>query len=105
MFLQYFTCVCILQPDRGAKRPKHKDGGAAGGGDDESRAGKHQKILGREMGRHRELVEAEESEELGNDSNRILEKLMDQDEDDPEVSQLYCRFSGSENSSVDLKHA
>lgn len=73
------------QPDRGAKRPKHKDGGAAGGGDDESRAGKHQKILGREMGRHRELVEAEESEELGNDSNRILEKLMDQDEDDPEA--------------------
>ncbi|CAL1605477.1 unnamed protein product [Knipowitschia caucasica] len=69
------------QPDRGAKRPRNKDGAS---GDDIKI--KHQKTLSRELHRHREQLEPEEeSEENSAHRNRILEKLMDQDEDDPEA--------------------
>ncbi|XP_033825761.1 beta-catenin-like protein 1 [Periophthalmus magnuspinnatus] len=71
------------QPDRGAKRPRNQDGGATGG--DEIRV-KHQKTLSRELHRHREQMETEEeSEEDTGHRNKILEKLLDQDEDDPEA--------------------
>ncbi|XP_020778001.1 beta-catenin-like protein 1 [Boleophthalmus pectinirostris] len=71
------------QPDRGAKRPRNKDGGATGG--DDVRV-KHQKTLSRELHRHREQLETEEeSEEDTGHRNKILEKLLDQDEDDPEA--------------------
>uniref|UniRef100_A0A3B3VGM3 Beta-catenin-like protein 1 n=1 Tax=Poecilia latipinna TaxID=48699 RepID=A0A3B3VGM3_9TELE len=47
--------VVLLQPDRGAKRPRGEDGGAAGG-DDNSRGGKQQKGVGpREAARFREV--------------------------------------------------
>ncbi|KAM4571467.1 beta-catenin-like protein 1 [Fundulus diaphanus] len=80
------------QPDRGAKRPRGEDGGAAGG-DDNSRGGKQQKGVGaREAARYREMgggieggVEMKETEELTGDKKMILEKLMDQDEEDPEA--------------------
>lgn len=76
------------QPDRGAKRPREEDGGAIGG-EDEPRGGKQQKGLPRELARHRELAELggeiRETEELTADGKKILERLMDQDEDDPEA--------------------
>ncbi|XP_029995347.1 beta-catenin-like protein 1 [Sphaeramia orbicularis] len=76
------------QPDRGAKRPREEDGGATGG-EDEPRGGKQQKGLPRELARHRELAEVggemRETEELTADGKKILERLMDQDEDDPEA--------------------
>lgn len=81
------------QPDRGAKRPREEDGGAAGGEED-SRGGKQQKGLGaRELARYREAAAAAggvgteggvETEELTSDKKK-LEKLMDQDEDEPEA--------------------
>ncbi|XP_040009647.1 beta-catenin-like protein 1 [Xiphias gladius] len=82
------------QPDRGAKRPRQDDGGAAGGEED-TRGGKQQKVLGvRELARYREVaagmgieggLEMRETEELTGDKKKILEKLMDQDEDEPEA--------------------
>ncbi|XP_022613222.1 beta-catenin-like protein 1 [Seriola lalandi dorsalis] len=80
------------QPDRGAKRPRQDDGGAAGGEED-SRGGKQQKGLGaRELARYREVaagieggLEMRETEELTGDKKKILEKLMDQDEEEPEA--------------------
>ncbi|KAK9515700.1 hypothetical protein VZT92_026326 [Zoarces viviparus] len=79
------------QPDRGAKRPRGEDGGAAGG-DEDSRGGKQQKGLSaRELARYREAAGMEgggdmrDTEELTGDKKRILEKLMDQDEDEPEA--------------------
>ncbi|KAL7398717.1 hypothetical protein ABVT39_014069 [Epinephelus coioides] len=82
------------QPDRGAKRPREEDGGAAGG-DEDSRGGKQQKGLSaRELARYREAAagvgiegggEMRESEELTGDKKKILEKLMDQDEEEPEA--------------------
>ncbi|XP_031724612.1 beta-catenin-like protein 1 [Anarrhichthys ocellatus] len=79
------------QPDRGAKRPRGEDGGAAGG-DEDSRGGKQQKGLSaRELARYREAAgmegggEMRDTEELTGDKKRILEKLMDQDEDEPET--------------------
>ncbi|XP_038579310.1 beta-catenin-like protein 1 isoform X2 [Micropterus salmoides] len=81
------------QPDRGAKRPRVEDGGAAGGEED-SRGGKQQKGLGaRELARYREASagvglegsEMRETEDLTMDKKKILEKLMDQDEDEPEA--------------------
>lgn len=80
------------QPDRGAKRPREEDGGAAGGEED-SRGGKHQKGLGaRELARYRETGgglegggDMREMEDLTGDKKKILEKLMDQDEDEPEA--------------------
>ncbi|KAM9342973.1 beta-catenin-like protein 1 isoform 2-T2 [Pholidichthys leucotaenia] len=81
------------QPDRGAKRPREEDGGAAAGGEDDFRGGKQQKGLGareRELARYREagVGGAEggvEMEELTEDKKMILEKLMDQDEEEPEA--------------------
>ncbi|XP_068588644.1 beta-catenin-like protein 1 [Cebidichthys violaceus] len=79
------------QPDRGAKRPRGADGGAAGGNED-SRGGKQQKGLSaRELARYREAAgmegggEMRDTEELTGDKKRILEKLMDQDEEEPEA--------------------
>lgn len=72
------------QPDRGAKRPRNQDGGTAGG-DDDIRV-KHQKSMSRDLYRNREQMEVEEEDDdVGGDRNKILEKLMDQDEDDPEA--------------------
>lgn len=74
------------QPDRGAKRVRQDDGGAAGGEED-SRGGKR----ARELARYREVAAGvgneggSEAEELTVDKKKILEKLMDQDEDDPEA--------------------
>lgn len=85
-----------MQPDRGAKRPREEDGGATGGEED-SRGGKHQKGLGaRELARYREAAgigievggEMRETEELTGDKKKILEKLMDQDEEEPEVGEI-----------------
>ncbi|XP_072305657.1 beta-catenin-like protein 1 [Eucyclogobius newberryi] len=70
------------QPDRGAKRPRNQAGGVTGGDDGR---GKYQKTLGRELHRHREQLETEEESEDSGHRNKILEKLMDQDEDDPEA--------------------
>ncbi|XP_047464163.1 beta-catenin-like protein 1 [Mugil cephalus] len=79
------------QPDRGAKRPREEDGGSAGG-DEDSRGGKQQKGLSaRELARYREAsgmeggVEMRETEELTGEKKKILEKLMDQDEEEPEA--------------------
>lgn len=84
-------CIFTLQPDRGAKRPREEDGGAVGGEED-SRGGKHHKGLGaRELARYREAagigtdVGVEMSDDLTGDKKKILEKLMDQDEEEPEV--------------------
>eukprot|EP00064_Thunnus_orientalis_P016424 superscaffoldBa00003258_g16489 len=79
------------QPDRGAKRLREEDGGAAG--EDDSRGGKQQKGLSvRELTRHREAgigmeggIEMRETEEMTGDRKKILEKLMDQDEEEPEA--------------------
>ncbi|KAE8293136.1 Beta-catenin-like protein 1 Nuclear-associated protein [Larimichthys crocea] len=81
------------QPDRGAKRPRDEDGGAAaGGGDEDSRGGKQHKGIGaRELARYREAAGIEvggemgEADELTGDKKKILEKLMDQDEEEPEA--------------------
>ncbi|XP_071331570.1 beta-catenin-like protein 1 isoform X1 [Trachinotus anak] len=82
------------QPDKGAKRLRQDDGGGAGGEED-SRGGKQPKGLGaRELARYREAaagvgveggVEMRDAEEMTGDKKKILEKLMDQDEDDPEA--------------------
>ncbi|XP_068188070.1 beta-catenin-like protein 1 [Antennarius striatus] len=80
------------QPDRGAKRPREEDGGAAG--EDDSRGGKQLKGIGaRELARYREAAgigietggEMKEAEELIGDRRKILDKLMDQDEEEPEA--------------------
>ncbi|TKS77113.1 Beta-catenin-like protein 1 [Collichthys lucidus] len=82
------------QPDRGAKRPRDEDGGAAagGGGEEDSRGGKQHKGIGaRELARYREAAGIEvggdmgEADELTGDKKKILEKLMDQDEEEPEA--------------------
>lgn len=84
----------IFQPDRGAKRPREEDGGAAGR-EENSRGGKQQKGLSaREVARHREAAaegraEMRETEELTGDKKIVLEKLMDQDAEEPEVGDTY----------------
>lgn len=86
------TSPFFSQPDRGAKRPREEDGGAAGR-DEDSRGGKQQKGLSaRELARYREAGvglegggDMRETEELALDKKKILEKLMDQDEEEPEV--------------------
>ncbi|XP_055366355.1 beta-catenin-like protein 1 [Betta splendens] len=82
------------QPDRGAKRPREEDGGAAGGEED-SRRGKHKKGLSaRELARYRESEAGGDGNEGGfemrdtettGDRKMILEKLMDRDEEEPEA--------------------
>uniref|UniRef100_A0A3B4UNQ7 Beta-catenin-like protein 1 n=1 Tax=Seriola dumerili TaxID=41447 RepID=A0A3B4UNQ7_SERDU len=94
MYLHHYISPSpfLSQPDRGAKRPRQDDGGAAGGEED-SRGGKQQKGLGaRELARYREVaagieggLEMRETEELTGDKKKILEKLMDQDEEEPEA--------------------
>ncbi|XP_028266765.1 beta-catenin-like protein 1 [Parambassis ranga] len=72
------------QPDKGAKRPREEDGGTAGGEED-TKGGKQQKGLSaRELARYRE-AEGGELEELTGDKKKILDKLMDQDEEEPEA--------------------
>ncbi|KAF1390835.1 hypothetical protein PFLUV_G00062160 [Perca fluviatilis] len=81
------------QPDRGAKRPREEDGGAAGRDEDSRGGGKQQKGLSaRELARYREAGvglegggDLRETEELALDKKKILEKLMDQDEEEPEA--------------------
>lgn len=77
------------QPDRGAKRPREEDGGSAGAEDD-LRGGKQQKGLAR----YREAaagvgleagIDIRENEELTGDRKKILERLMDQDEEELEA--------------------
>ncbi|XP_005730895.1 beta-catenin-like protein 1 [Pundamilia nyererei] len=79
------------QPDRGAKRPRGEEDGGAGG-DEDSRGGKQLKgMSARELARYREVAGAEggaemrETEELIGDKKIILEKLMDQDAEEPEA--------------------
>ncbi|KAM9856376.1 beta-catenin-like protein 1 [Aulostomus maculatus] len=84
------------QPDRGATRGREEDGGAAGG-EEEFRVTKQLKVQGvREMTRHRDVaaaggggmeagVEMRDGDEVTGDKKKILEKLMDQDEDEPEA--------------------
>ncbi|KAI4823631.1 hypothetical protein KUCAC02_012209, partial [Chaenocephalus aceratus] len=78
------------QPDRGAKRNRDGDGGAAGA-DEDSRGGKqHKGLSAREMARYREAGiegggEMRDYDDLSQDRKRILEKLMDRDEDEPEA--------------------
>ncbi|XP_008291945.1 beta-catenin-like protein 1 [Stegastes partitus] len=77
-----------------SKRPRDEDGGAAGAEED-LRGGKQQKGMGaRELARYREAAagvgieagfEMRETEELTGDKKKILEKLMDQDEEEPEA--------------------
>uniref|UniRef100_A0A8C6PEA8 Beta-catenin-like protein 1 n=1 Tax=Nothobranchius furzeri TaxID=105023 RepID=A0A8C6PEA8_NOTFU len=78
------------QPDRGAKRLRNGDGGA--GEDDNSRGGKQLKGLGaRELARYREAeggAEMRETEEITEDRKMILEKLMDQDGEEPEAEPI-----------------
>uniref|UniRef100_A0A8B9JFN2 Beta-catenin-like protein 1 n=1 Tax=Astyanax mexicanus TaxID=7994 RepID=A0A8B9JFN2_ASTMX len=75
-YITSFTlCSPHLQPDRGAKRPKEEDGG------DEPRA--KQKTSSREALRYTAMGEPEDEDM--EDKEKILEKLMDQDEVDPEV--------------------
>ena len=90
------------QPDRGAKRPRDKDedGGAAGGDEEPRGGGKQLKGLSvRELARYREAAggggaglegggDLREGEELPVDKRKILEKLMDQDEEEPEVGHM-----------------
>lgn len=86
----------MLQPDRGAKRPRGEEDGGAGG-DEDSRGGKQLKgMSARELARYREVAGAEggaemrETEELIGDKKIILEKLMDQDAEEPEVGYCNC---------------
>ncbi|XP_017266656.1 beta-catenin-like protein 1 [Kryptolebias marmoratus] len=76
------------QPDRGAKRPRDENGGAAGE-EDNSRGGKQMKgLAARELARYREAeggADMRETEELTGDRKIILDKLMDQDEEEPEA--------------------
>ncbi|XP_013870823.1 beta-catenin-like protein 1 isoform X2 [Austrofundulus limnaeus] len=73
------------QPDRGAKRLREEDGGAAGE-EENSRGGKQIKALAaRELARYREAEGGAEAEELTGDRKIMLDKLMDQDEEEPEA--------------------
>ncbi|XP_064155505.1 beta-catenin-like protein 1 isoform X2 [Anguilla rostrata] len=63
----------ISQPDRGAKRPREEDG-------DEDPKVKQKPPGAREHGRHAEPDDPD-AEELGGNRKRVLEKLMDHDDD------------------------
>ncbi|KAK9954691.1 hypothetical protein ABG768_016740 [Culter alburnus] len=64
------------QPDRGAKRPREEDS------HEESRS--KQKTAGRDGGRVLVRSEPDSEEPGGGDGEKILERLMDQDGEDPE---------------------
>lgn len=87
---------CVFQPDRGAKRLREEDGGA-GGEEDNSRGGKHIKgLAAKELARYREAeggAEMRETEELTGDRKMILDKLMDEVEEEPEVGKLSTVFT------------
>uniref|UniRef100_H2TR89 Beta-catenin-like protein 1 n=1 Tax=Takifugu rubripes TaxID=31033 RepID=H2TR89_TAKRU len=84
-----YPCALIFKPDRGAKRPRAEEKGAALG-DEESRGGKHQKG---HSARYREAAslaieiggEMRENEEMNEEKKIILEKLLDRDEEEPEA--------------------
>lgn len=92
MFL-FLTMFFFSQPDRGAKRPRQDNGGATGG-DEDPRGVKQMKGQGsRESSRYRDVVagiggeggiENRDNNEL-EDKKKILDKLMDEDEEEPEV--------------------
>nr|XP_061802172.1 beta-catenin-like protein 1 [Nerophis lumbriciformis] len=71
------------QPDRGATRSREDNAG-----EEDQRSAKHQKLSN---ARHRDGAGAgaegptKDSDDLAVDRKKILEKLMDQDEDDPEA--------------------
>lgn len=83
--------LLISKPDRGAKRPRGEEKGGSVG-DDELRGVKHQKG---QSARHREAAtlgpevggEIRENEEINGEKKMILEKLLDQDEEEPEVGE------------------
>lgn len=83
--------LIIFKPDRGAKRPKCEEKGGSVG-DDESRGVKYQKV---HSTRYREAAsmgievgsEIRENEEMNGEKKMILEKLFDQDEEEPEVGE------------------
>uniref|UniRef100_A0A9J7Y187 Beta-catenin-like protein 1 n=1 Tax=Cyprinus carpio carpio TaxID=630221 RepID=A0A9J7Y187_CYPCA len=64
------------QPDRGAKRPRGEDSR------EESRS--KQKTTGRDAGRVLVRSEPDSEEQTGGDGEKILQRLMDQDGEDPE---------------------
>lgn len=86
----------IFKPDRGAKRPRGEEKGGSAG-DDESRGVKHQKG---HSARYREAAsmgieaggEMRENEEMNGEKKMILEKLLDRDEEEPEVggNKTFC---------------
>lgn len=83
--------LLISKPDRGAKRPRGEEKGGSVG-DDELRGVKHQKG---HSARYREAAsmgtevggEIRENEEMNGEKKMILEKLLDQDEEEPEVGE------------------
>lgn len=87
----FLNVLLIFKPDRGAKRPRGEEKGGSVG-DDESRGVKHQKghstryreaaSMGTEVG-----GEIRENEEMNGEKKMILEKLLDQDEEEPEVGE------------------
>lgn len=89
LFIYLFFACAIFKPDRGAKRPRGEEKGGSVG-DDESRGVKHQKG---HNARYREATsmgievggEIRENEEMNGEKKMILEKLLDQDEEEPEV--------------------
>lgn len=100
--LKYITSIpCpsltlfVFQPDRGAKRPREEDGGA-GGEEDNSRGGKQIKgLAAKELARYREAeggAEMRETEELTGDGKMMLDKLMDEVEEELEVGNIYVQF-------------
>ncbi|XP_013870822.1 beta-catenin-like protein 1 isoform X1 [Austrofundulus limnaeus] len=86
MILHERMIFCLSgTPDRGAKRLREEDGGAAGE-EENSRGGKQIKALAaRELARYREAEGGAEAEELTGDRKIMLDKLMDQDEEEPEA--------------------
>lgn len=91
LFVYFLHVFLIFKPDRGAKRPRGEEKGGSVG-DDESRGVKHQKG---QSARYREAAsmaievggEIRENEEMNGEKKMILEKLLDQDDEEPEVGE------------------
>lgn len=87
--MSFLYVLLIFKPDRGAKRPRGEEKGGSVG-DDESKGVKHQKG---HSARYREAAsmgievggETRENEEMNGEKKMILEKLLDQDGEEPEV--------------------